>query len=170
MVTILVILLIIALACIAVLFWRDQQWEHKTGHLRTLDKKLELARDELDNSRRVRDDLLMEAEGIRGQISTLHHEEEVAKVKRNTAVELAEKDFELEAEKRRADFELKLNAEFEELRENHPLTASQRLLDSLNLKIDEARKTLKVQQEQAQAQLEKENFVATHTIELSEYD
>ena len=170
MVTILVILLIIALACIAVLFWRDRQRERKVGHLRTLDKKLELARDELDNSRRVRDDLLIEAESIRGQISTLHHEEEVAKVKRNTAVELAEKDFELEAQKRRADFEVKLNAEFEELRENHPLTASQRLLDSLNLKIDEARKTLKVQQEQAQAQLEKENFVATHTIELSEYD
>lgn len=170
MVTILVILLIIALACTAVLFWRDQQRERKTGHLRTLDKKLELARDELDNSRRIRDDLLMEAEGIRGQISTLHHEEEVAKVKRNTAVELAEKDFELEAEKRRADFEVKLNAEFEELREKHPLTASQRLLDSLNLKIDEARKTLKVQQEQAQAQLEKEDFVAAHTIGLSEYD
>ena len=37
MITILVILLIIALACIAVLFWRDQQRERKVGHLQNLD-------------------------------------------------------------------------------------------------------------------------------------
>lgn len=66
------------------------------------------------------------------RLSELNHEIEVAKVKRQTAEELALKDLELEGEKRRAEFEAQLAAEFEEKQRNSPADKYQQILDGLN--------------------------------------
>lgn len=71
-------------------------------------------------------------ESARGALSELHHAIAVAKVERDSAAELAKKDLELEGEKRRAEFEAQLAAEFEEKRQTSPLAAYQQTLDGLN--------------------------------------
>lgn len=112
----------------------------------------------------------VERSRLNEEVVRLTNEVHIAQLQRKQAVDMAEKDLELEKERRKAQFEAQLDVEFKEFREKHPLTQSQRVLDQLNLKIEEARRTLKVQQEQAQKEAEKEDFNALHTLGLTEFD
>ena len=79
----------------------------------------------------------------------------------------ATKDLAAEREARRAEFENSLAKEFEEIRKAHPLTQEQEMLKDLNAQIKQARETLRIQQEQALQKEQQEEFVQTHSVNLS---
>lgn len=81
-----------------------------------------------------------------------------------------EKDLALEAERRKSDFEKQLDAELEKIRENHEVTNTFRQLEHLRFQIEEARNVIAVQQEQAKNEAEKEDFVASHSLGLTDLD
>lgn len=110
------------------------------------------------------------SEELQNQLTVVRNELTLANEKRKSAVELAEQGIELEIEKRRHQYEEALDKEFELLKQNHSLTAYNRLLEQLNAKIEEARTTLRVQQEQLQKAAEKEDFDNVHSLGLNAAD
>ena len=104
------------------------------------------------------------------ELNTLNHEIQVADLKRQQAIQLADKDIELEIAKRRAAFEKKLEEELEEYKQAHSLTSYQQLVENLEAKIEEHKQSLRVIQEQVKKQEEKEDFVKVHSLSITAVD
>lgn len=175
------IVLLILLACSAVvvayLIYTNIQRTKQYGKLRDLTDKNYKLKEELDRwnmqvaaATEAFQRLGESINTAKGTLSEVNHSIEVAKVARDSAQELAEKDLQLEAEKRRAEFETQLQAEYEALREKSSAVAYQRLLDNLNDKIEKARQTLKTEQDRQLKMAEQEDFISAHSIELTEQD
>lgn len=94
----------------------------------------------------------------------------VAKESQASAVQLAEKQLELERERRLAEFKAQLQAEMEDIAMNSPKAALWEELHSINGQIEVARQTLLVQQEQAMNAAKEEDFVNFHSIDLTPQD
>jgi murein L,D-transpeptidase YcbB/YkuD len=86
------------------------------------------------------------------------------------AQELTKKHLELEAERKRMEFETQLHAELQELEARHPKTVLETELSTINARIEEARQTLLVQQEQMRNAAEAEDFIDFHSISLTPQD
>lgn len=104
----------------------------------------------------------------REKLSVVNHDLEVGELKLAQAAELVEKEMALEGEKRRAEFEHNLAKQFEEMQKNSPMTEYQDRLKALNQEIEDARNTIRVQQQQALQAAQKEDFVETHSIPMTE--
>lgn len=178
--TIFLCVVLILVLCGAVYLYRKQsqrqrqlqeekdQLESKYGDLQQLSQSCEEASRSFQQMSEAVTSATSSLANYNSLINDAHHEYEVAIEKRNSAVALAEKDLALEAEKRRAEFENQLNKEFDDIRANHPATKYRLVLDELNLKIEEARKTLQIQQQQALQKQQQEDFFATHSVNLTD--
>ena len=90
--------------------------------------------------------------------------------RRDAAVAEAEAALKAEGEKRRSEFEEKLNTELEAIKAEHPVAKYKQTIEELENRISKARSTMQVVQKQAQAEAEQEDFVATHSIGLDDRD
>ena len=104
------------------------------------------------------------------ELIDLTQQTEMAKEKAENAEKLARQELEIEAVKRRDNYEQKLQAELEELRKNSDLNQYQKELSQLQTAIQEAKTTLDTLQAQQQQELEKEDFIETHIIKLDNND
>lgn len=169
--TIAICLVFISLSvCSLVWFYRYHRLTKTYGNLSAVRHMLEQGNTELTELERTQKRKKEELDNLHSQIAQYNNERTLAEEKRNAAVELAEKDLELEMSRRKAEYEANLDKEFENLKNEHPLTKTRELLQNLNQQVDEARRTIKAQQEQAARLAEKENFIDVHSIGLSEID
>lgn len=104
------------------------------------------------------------------EIDELNQEIQIAKEKANSARLLAEQELEMEAIKRRDRYEQQLQEEFKKLRESSDLAAYEQELSQLTYSIQEAKDTLDALQQQQLQELDRENFIETHSIQLDPSD
>jgi hypothetical protein len=138
---------------------------------------LKISEEQLEENKTTTQQLEQQAQSKRDENQRLTSELAIAQEKVTAAQQqavdaatLATKDLELEAEKRRAEFEKKLEEEFLQLQATHPKAALEQMLATLNAEIDMARQNLLVQQESAQAQAKEEDYTSFHSISLSDND
>lgn len=169
--TLAIVLVFISLSVFSLVWlYRYHRLTKVCGNLSAARHIMEQTNAELAELERTQKRTQEEVNLLQNQIVQYNNEKALAEEKRNAAVELAEKDLELEMSRRKAEYEANLNKEFETLKNNHPLTKTRELLQNLNAQVEDARRALKVQQEQAAQQAEKENFIDVHSIGLSRID
>lgn len=185
------ILLVIYIGCVCLLGWRYRRVTKELGDLHEIKVKkiaacqqlneLNAAVEESDASLKKLDSLIdftnaqiaqAEKDKEAAERATLisHNERRVAEEKRNAAIELAEKDLELEREKRLQEFNKKLDDEAAALRESHEVTRLKKECEELNAAIEESRQKLQVWQKQMLNAQKEEDFINFHSIELSPQD
>lgn len=109
-----------------------------------------------------------EREFLKDSIKYLESDIKVAEKARKDALDLASQQLELEREKQKTAFQLKLDEELEQMKQQHSLVNYQRLLEQLTSQIDEKKKTLRILQDQERELAEKEDFVRVHSLNLTD--
>lgn len=109
-----------------------------------------------------------EREFLKDSIKYLESDIKAAEKERRDALDLASQQLELEREKQKTAFQLKLDEELEQMKQQHSLVNYQRLLEQLTSQIDEKKKTLRILHDQERALEEKEDFVRVHSLNLTD--
>lgn len=149
MTPILVVVLGIVSACLIAVSIRYKKTIKANGNLETVSKKVNKSEKAL---------------------AELNSSIEKAKIQRESAIELAEKDLELERERRIAEFNKNLQIEMAEIKAASNIEEVKGELAKVNKEIEEARQTLRIQQEQMLKAAEAEDFTEFHSIGLTPSD
>lgn len=127
---------------------------------------LEILKDENTKAEAQWEKLSREIYKSNEELLELNQRVTLAREKAENARKYAQQELEIEATKRRNDYEQKLQEEFRQLKANSDAEKYKSELNTLQEQIDEAKTTLNTLQAQQQQEFEKENFIETHSINL----
>lgn len=177
MTTLMVVLLIGAIVCYALAIYHYKTTKSEFGTLQEIRDETQSAMAALVDYRNEQRELSNQIENkveqvneLVYQINTLKNAERQAALQATHATEMAEKEFEVERARRRTEFEQQLADELSNLERQSPKIALESELRTINVQIEEARRTLLIQQAQQRDEQEKEDFNEFHSIKLSPTD
>lgn len=172
-----VILLIGAVICYTAAIYHYKMTKSEFGNLQELKDEVSFKKQAIDILKADQEHLQNEVTNttelvneLKNQINTLKNAERQAALQATHAAEMTQKELEIERARRRTEFEQQLADELSNLEKQSPKVALESELRTINVQIEEARRTLLVQQAQQRNEQEKEDFNEFHSIKLSPAD
>lgn len=170
MTEILILALCLVSVCLVMILVRYRKLTKAAGKLEYIEKNLAFLTKNWHDLENIYSETVAKNEKLNQQVSELRYDIEVAENKRNAAHVLAEKELELARERQLNEFNRKLEEEKEKILAESDVTKYKQELAEINKEIEEARQTLKVQQEQALNAAKEEDFINFHSIGFTSQD
>lgn len=170
MTEILILALCLVSVCLVMILVRYRKLTKAAGKLEYVEENLAFLTKNWHDLENTYSETVAKNEKLNQQVSELRYDIEVAENKRNAAHVLAEKELELACERQLNEFNRKLEEEKEKILAESDVTKYKQELAEINKEIEEARQTLKVQQEQALNAAKEEDFINFHSIGFTSQD
>lgn len=170
MTEILILALCLVSVCLVMILVRYRKLTKAAGKLEYVEENLAFLTKNWHDLENTYSETVAKNEKLNQQVSELRYDIEVAENKRNAAHVLAEKELELARERQLNEFNRKLEEEKEKILAESDVTKYKQELAEINKEIEEARQTLKVQQEQALNAAKEEDFINFHSIGFTSQD